>query len=263
MREGTSRQILTNVRAESRNHPMPSRRQCCQSFWLWMGVAIRAIALALMARSADAQTDRGTEIIERALSAEPDKRHGAQLYRERCASCHGKRAHGSSDPVTPALAGQLPLYLIKQLVDFSEGDRSEPEMHRVIALKQLSTPQAIRDVSSYLTALTGNTRPEVGDGNDLATGKRYYDGLCAFCHGTQGEGNEQHATPSLQGQHYSYLLMQMRRLAIGHRYSVPNEVIDVLEQLPLDTMTAIADYASRLPRQASMRSAAKLTAASD
>lgn len=95
-----------------------------------------------------------------------------------------------------------------------------------------------------------------GDGKNLADGKRYYEGLCAFCHGKDGEGNEQHATPSLQRQHYSYLLMQSRRLAVGHRYSVPIEVIEVLEKVPFDQLMAIADYASRLPAQRTMTPAA-------
>ena len=43
--------------------------------------------------------------------------------------------------------------------------------------------------------------------------------------------------------------MQSRRLAVGHRYSVPVEVIKVLEDLPFEQMTAIADYVSRLPNR--------------
>lgn len=217
-----------------------------RSFWLWVGVAVAALVLALATRSAAAQTERGSEIIERALAAKPDLRKGASIYRERCDSCHGRQAHGSPDPVTPSLAGQQALYLIKQMVDFAEGDRSAPEMHRIVALNELSTPAAIRNVASYLSGLPRNLRPETGDGRNLADGKRYYEGLCAFCHGQRGEGNEQHATPSLQGQHYSYLLMQSRRLAVGHRYSVPVEVIDMLEKVTLDELMAIADYASRL-----------------
>lgn len=213
---------------------------------------VLALALALIAGSAAAQTQRGTEIIERALSAEPDEGHGAELYRELCSSCHGRKAYGRAESVTPALAGQLTIYLIKQMVDFAEGDRTDGEMHRVIARKQLSTPQAIRDVSTYLSSLAANPHAETGDGKDLATGRRFYDGLCAYCHGDAGEGNEQHATPALQRQHYSYLLMQSRRLAVGHRYSVPIEVIEILEQLPFDTLSAVSDYASRLPEQAKL-----------
>lgn len=216
------------------------------SIWSWaIGVTIVVIVLAV--RSAAAQTERAAELIERALALHADVSSGASLYKDFCASCHGAQALGSAAPVTPSLAGQLPIYVIKQLVDFAEGDRTAPEMHRVVALKQLASPQALSDLATYLRNLPPNPRPELGDGKNLAAGKRYYNGLCAFCHGASGEGNEQHATPALQHQHYSYLLMQSRQLAVGHRYSVPVEVIEVLEKLPFDQMTAIADYASRLP----------------
>lgn len=220
------------------------------SFWLWATVLAAVLVLALMTRSAAAQTQRATELIERTLALRGDVSTGAVLYKNLCAGCHGAEAYGSAAPVTPALAGQLPVYLIKQLVDFAEGDRTAPQMHRIVALKQLASPQAISDLTAYLHGLRPDPRPEFGEGKDLVAGKRYYDGLCAFCHGASGEGNEQHATPSLQHQHYSYLLMQSRRLAVGHRYSVPVEVIEVLEDLPFDRMTAIADYASRLPGSA-------------
>jgi cytochrome c553 len=215
--------------------------------WFWVTVALAAAVLALATYTAAAQTERATEIIERALALRGDVANGKSLYDGLCASCHGAQAYGAGATVIPSLAGQLPVYVIKQLVDFAEGDRTAPEMHRIVALKRLTSPQAIRDLATYLHGLPPNPRPEVGDGKDLAAGKRYYNGLCAYCHGASAEGNEKHATPALQRQHYSYLLMQSRRLAVGHRYSVPVEVIQVLEKLPFDQLTAIADYISRLP----------------
>jgi cytochrome c553 len=232
---------------DARTEGAAPRRRWWHSFWLWMTVAIVVVVLALATHSAAAQTERANALIERAMALPGDASNGESLYKSLCASCHGAQAYGNAATVTPSLAGQLRLYLVKQLVDFAEGDRTAPEMHRVVALKRLTSPQAVSDVATYLHNLSANLRPEVGEGKDLAAGKRYYDGLCAYCHGANGEGNEQHATPSLQHQHYSYLLMQSRRLAVGHRYSVPIEVIQVLEKLPFEQLTAIADYASRLP----------------
>lgn len=223
------------------------RRRWWHSFWLWVTVALVVVILALATHSAAAQTERATALIEHALALRGDVANGQSLYESICASCHGAQAHGNAATVTPSLAGQLRLYLVKQLVDFAEGDRTAPEMHRVVAQKRLTSPQAISDLATYLRNLPANPRPEVGEGKDLAAGKRYYNGLCAYCHGANGEGSEQHATPSLQHQHYSYLLMQARGLAVGHRYSVPVEVIQVLEKLRFEQLTAIADYASRLP----------------
>jgi cytochrome c553 len=201
----------------------------------------------LLSDAAVGQAGRTEELVERALALPPNEQSGKNLFDEHCASCHGPRAHGDAGNVTPALAAQLPIYLIKQLVDMTEGGRDVPEMHRVASRKALTAPQAVRDVATYVSGLPRNTAPEHGDGSDIPTGRRYYQGLCAFCHGEQGEGNEAHATPAVRGQHYSYLLAQMRKLSAMHRYSVNVEIVEALEALPFDRATAVADYMSRLP----------------
>lgn len=205
------------------------------------------LVLAFMSHSAAAQSRRGVEIIEQALASKPDVAAGARLYEEHCASCHGERALGDAKTGTPALAGQIPLYVIKQLVDMAERERNVPEMHRIVSRKELSQPQSIADIAAHVGRMSPNSAPQVGDGGQLALGKRYYQGLCAFCHGEQGEGNEQHATPALRGQHYSYLLAQMRELANMHRYSVDVAIVEALDGLSFAQMQAVADYSARLP----------------
>ncbi|RPH47257.1 MAG: cytochrome c [Lysobacterales bacterium] len=61
------------------------------TLWPWLVALALLIVLALWGRSAAGQTERGSEIIERALTLEPDLKRGAALYREHCASCHGRR----------------------------------------------------------------------------------------------------------------------------------------------------------------------------
>jgi cytochrome c553 len=204
-------------------------------------------AMTFGCQPAAAQAQRGVEIIERALKLQPDLAEGRKLYSEHCASCHGAKAYGNAHEVIPSLAAQLPIYVIKQLADIAEGSRTAPEMHRVVARKPLSTPQGLKNVASYIGSLDPNPRPEIGDGNQLALGKRYYQGLCAYCHGAQGGGNEAHATPALRRQNYSYLLMQMRDLSSGHRYAVDEAILATLQELSYDQFTAIADYTARLP----------------
>lgn len=234
------------------DRPRAAPRPRWHYVWLWLAVALIAALLILAGPSAAAQTKRGIEVIASAMALEPDRRHGGEIYREHCAHCHGPVALGNATEVIPSLAGQIPLYLVKEWVDLAEGDRSVPEMHRLAARKSLTTPQALRDVSTYLSKLPPNAQPELGDGLQLERGKKFYDGLCAYCHGPQGEGNAEHATPSLQRQHYSYLLAQMRKLAVGHRYSVDIVVIEKLEALPFEYIEAIADYAARLPDESNM-----------
>jgi cytochrome c553 len=222
-------------------------RQRLRHVSVWLTVALIACLLVLVGHSAAAQSERGVEVIELAMALEPNLRRGGEIYQQHCEACHGKAALGNAAEIIPALAGQIPLYLVKELVDLADGNRSLPEMHRVVARKSLTKPQALRDVATYLSKLPPNPQPEVGDGAQLGRGKQFYDGLCAFCHGPQGEGNAEHATPSLQRQHYSYLLAQMRQMAVGHRYSVDIVVIEKLEALPFGHLEAIADYAARLP----------------
>lgn len=208
---------------------------------------VSMLLATLFVNPAVAQEPRGTEIIERALQAKPSMDAGKKIYREHCSACHGARAYGNADEVIPALAGQLPIYVIKQLVDLAENDRTSAAMHRIAGKQPVSTPQGLSDIAGYLGSLDPNPKPQTGDGSHLAMGKRYYQGLCAYCHGAQGGGNEAHATPALRRQHYSYLLMQMRDLSSEHRFSIDLEIVDMLQRLSYDQLSAIADYASRLP----------------
>ena len=205
------------------------------------------VASMCLGATAAGQSDRSNQSIEAALQLTPDLRNGKQLYLELCSACHGRSARGTPSTVVPALAGQIPLYLIKQMVELSEGIRSDRTMHRQLARKEVTSEQAIADIAGYVSKLPVEATPQRGDGVNLDSGKKYYDGLCAFCHGSQGQGNAAHATPMLAHQHYSYLLLQMKDLNQGHRYSVDVVVMDALQALDAETLRAVADYASRLP----------------
>lgn len=57
---------------------------------------------------------------------------------------------------------------------------------------------------------------------DLEAGKRYF-GMCASCHGTKGEGNEEIGAPRLQGQHDWYLVRQLKNFKDGIRGTHKND----------------------------------------
>lgn len=121
-------------------------------------LALSMIIASMLAGTAVGQEIRSIEIIERALQAKPDTEAGRKVYREHCSACHGGQAHGNADEVIPALAGQLPIYVIKQLVDLAEGGRASADMHRIAAKKPLSTPQGLSDIAGYASRL-----PMAGD----------------------------------------------------------------------------------------------------
>jgi cytochrome c553 len=223
------------------------RERLSRHVWIVILLVVAASILALCGRSASAQLDRVDEIIDKALALQPDPVAGGRLYRKHCSACHGRNADGNSQTVTPALAGQVAPYLVKQLADLVEGYRDLPEMHRQVARADLVTPQAMHDLAAFLSALPPLTDPQPGDGRQLVLGGRIYKSVCADCHGAGGQGDARSRTPALRGQHYSYLLRQTRQLAAGHRYSVDIPVIALLEALTLDQLTAVADFISRLP----------------
>lgn len=221
--------------------------------WAAAIVLLLIVVLILWSASAAAQTQRAEQTIRQVLGLRGDPATGARLYAQHCASCHGALALGNAELVMPALAGQLDVYLVKQLVDVAESDRELPEMHRVMARAELVSPQAIRDLTMFLSGLKPNANNEVGPGRDVTRGEKIYVAQCAACHGDNAQGLRQAFVPALRHQHYSYLLSQMRGLAVGHRYSVDTEVIERLEALELVDLVATADAISRKSRRASMR----------
>ena len=129
----------------------------------------------------------------------------------------------------------------------AEGDREVPEMHRVVARAELVSPRALRNLSAYINRLPPNATPQQGDGKHLAMGEEIYRKSCQQCHGKSGEGNEASYSPALRGLDFAYLLSESRRIAVGHRYSVDIDAIELLEMLSLEQLTAVSDFASRLP----------------
>ncbi|HEX2492371.1 MAG TPA: hypothetical protein VHK24_01260 [Steroidobacter sp.] len=84
----------------------------------------------------------------------------------------------------------------------------------------------MRDIATWLHTLPPERSPETSATVRIwrwarrSSARRAHSG-----HGVQGEGEERIAAPALQHQHYSYLLSQLRQLAVGHRYAVDISVI--------------------------------------
>jgi cytochrome c553 len=211
------------------------------------------LALVFCYRSAAAQNQRGLDTIRSAISLQADLANGKRLYARNCVSCHGRKGHGEERSLVPALAGQVSPYTIKQLVDVGEGDRNIIAMHRTLTAQDLTKPQALADVAGYVATLPINHRTRTGSGEQLALGTQIYDATCAQCHGRDGGGNPAWFAPSLRGQHYSYLLTQLRQLAAGHRYAVDPVVARLVEALSLEQLTAVADVTSRLSHPATQQ----------
>lgn len=193
---------------------------------------------------------RVPELTGRALSSTPDPKRGELLYQKSCSGCHRKNAWGSDEGAVPALAGQHPSYLIKQMAAFIEFEREDDGLHRLLAQAELSRPQSLADLGAYLGSLAvqpAGRQPVASGESKIADGEQLYTDVCSTCHLPTAEGSAERFIPTLRGQNYSYLLMQMRRFAHGHRFDTPEELLTTFDSLSSADMEAIASYLSHLP----------------
>lgn len=213
---------------------------------IWSVAAALFLCLPLAANAAE----RAKELLTKTLALAPNANAGGQAFAKNCAGCHGDKAWGVGESSVPALAGQRERYLLTQLIDFAELNRDAVEMHRANASLGASPEQQWRNMAAYLSRLPVNPRPQRGDGKMLDNGSGIYRDGCASCHREDGTGDDSVGAPSLAGQHYSYLLTQIRGMASGHRFTnVDFDLALMLDNMTAADMAGVADYISRLSGQ--------------
>ena len=162
-----------------------------------------------------------------------------------CAACHGVDGN-STTPQWPKLAGQHPGYLAKQLLDFREGRRSNPQMSPMAA--SLSD-QDIADLSAFYASQkkkNGKAQPVM-----LDTGETIYRAgdleagvaACTACHGPHGRGNPAANYPLLSGQHAAYIETQLNNFRENKRTNDVNQVMrSVVNRMTDEEIKAVSNY---------------------
>ncbi len=186
---------------------------------------------------------RGEKLL--ALQAKGDPLRGEIAF-EVCQGCHGMEALGEIDGTYPRLAGQHASVLIKQLADVRAGIRDNPKMYP-FAEEHVVTTQELADIASYLNALPVPEEHGIGPGTDLKRGRSLYERDCVECHGPAGEGDATNFYPRVAGQHYLYLLRQMRDIRGGKRRNANPEMWEVSKGYQDEDIQVVIDYMSRLP----------------
>jgi cytochrome c553 len=212
-----------------------------------------AFAIAVRAEVVHGQEDRpapesatrmkGTDKTAEALRLVGNAGDGERAF-EVCSHCHLPTGAGRVDGRIPQLAGQHRSVLIKQLVDIREGRRVNPMMEPFA--RTIVDPQKLANVATYLEALPIPRDNGRGSGTDIEAGETLYQRDCSSCHGNEGEGDADRFTPVLAGQHYEYILRQLRDIAALERKNVHPEMQAIVASYNIDQLAAIADYVSRL-----------------
>jgi cytochrome c553 len=153
------------------------------------------------------------------ILASGSTRRGAAIAAQTCAACHGDK--GLSQQTFPALAGQTPEAIYKQLHDYRTGARVHPQMSPVA--KALGVAD-LANVAAYYAA-EGRNYTALGFrdfSGELAIEKLAREGdsrrripACMSCH-VNGAGGPIE-TPTITGQNHDYLLAQLNAYADGTR----------------------------------------------
>jgi len=162
-----------------------------------------------------------------------------------CAACHGPDGQGINS-TWPKLAGQHAEYIRKQLDDFQQGRRKNPQM---TPMAMPLAEQDIADVAAYFSSQT----VKVGEADPalVATGERIFragnskTGLpaCMACHGPDGSGNPAAAYPAISGQFADYTAAQLMAFKSEQRGNDPAGVMrTIASRMTNDDINAVASY---------------------
>jgi len=124
-----------------------------------------------------------------------------------CLACHGPDGN-SPNPTWPKLAGQHPVYILKQLQAFKSGERKNDLM------SPMAMPLEDADMvnlAAYFSSQKQTAGTAAADKVKLG-GKIYRAGNaasgvapCIGCHGPSGLGNSAAQFPRVSGQHAAYI----------------------------------------------------------
>jgi len=192
------------------------------------------------------------------VAAEPpfkgDAAKAQSIANQVCAACHA--ADGNSQiPANPKLAGQIPEYLYKQLVEFKPAAGKKAERENPVMAGMVANLSAA-DMRNLAVFFAGKEpKPGAAKSKDLvALGQLIYRGgiasqgiaACASCHGPNGAGMPSQY-PRLAGQHAEYIVVQLKAFRSGARANDLNETMrGVAGRLSDREIDAVADYIAGL-----------------
>jgi cytochrome c553 len=179
-----------------------------------------------------------------ALKLKGDAARGRVAY-EVCQGCHKPDGSGLADGAYPQLAGQHATVLIKQMGDIRVGRRDNPKMYP-FAGKHMIDVQDIADIATYLQQLPIPKDNGRGPGTELARGGELYRKDCVSCHGDRGEGDARKFYPVLAGQHYLYMVRQVKEIRDAKRRNANPRMVKAVKGYSDADIEAVSDYLSRL-----------------
>lgn len=181
------------------------------------------------------------------LIASGDAAKGKKIAKEhKCKKCHGGTGISDEDD-TPSIAGQVPSYHFKQLVDYKAGTRDEKTMTK-------RARKLTREDMSDLAAFYAAQKPEAGVMKSVPklVEKGDMNRLllpCSVCHGKNGEGLG-FEVPAIAGQKIEHFVETMEAFQEGDRENDKfGRMRFIAEQLTEDEIGELAAYYAAEPME--------------
>jgi cytochrome c553 len=181
------------------------------------------------------------------LEATPDSARGAHLFAT-CTECHGPHGEGNASGWPPQIAGQHRRVIAKELVDYRAGLRWYDPMERIAGRHVLGSTREVADVAAYVASLPPSADTTPGPERWVGKGAGIYIARCQWCHGAQGEGNDERFVPRVAGQQYEYLLRQLHETIEARRPNMRSQHLRLIEACSMEELMGLAAYMSRLGR---------------
>jgi len=169
-----------------------------------------------------------------------------------CSNCHGVDGNPKS-PNFPRLAGQQEDYVVTQLKNFRNHNRSDPEGFEYMwGLSRNLTDEQIAGLAKYYAKQIPRHHEEVLDPQLVANGKEIYEKgvpeqnviACISCHGDKAQGIG--AFPRLGHQHADYIEKQLD--VFQNTQGRPGTAMDfVVHPLTGPNKQAVAAYLQSFP----------------
>jgi cytochrome c553 len=158
-----------------------------------------------------------------------------------CAACHGVDGN-SVAPQFPNLAGQTSRYLYLQLKDFKEGRRKDPLMSPMAVNLAKKDMQELAD---YFSKQQAKPSDHPVDAQKVTNGKKIADAaLCTMCH--LGGFSGQNEIPRVAGQHYEYIVKQLKDFRAKNRTNDAGNMTSVAKGLSDEDIDSLAQYITSL-----------------
>ncbi len=183
--------------------------------------------------------------LTQAMKLEGNAEKGKEVFKL-CLACHSTNGWGLEDGTFPQLSGQHRSVIIKQLADIRAGNRDNPMMEPIAREAVMGGSQAIADVATYIDTLPMNPNPGHGKGGNDARAEKLFYRKCAECHGADGSGDAERFFPRIQGQHYEYLLRQIKWMREGKRRNANPNMVKRIKKMKMKDLELLVDYVSRL-----------------